>query len=350
MELDALSFHGINAYLQDPKGKRFPLGKPSVNGNTITAVIELDNPRSYSLEWSTSLNARAISAWCEVFRPSGKAGHVKVVRIANHYMAENDPQTQSRSSRGRLELPLHRDAWLWTPRLGPRTGFVTLEIRRLRKPPRETKRPDDDHPGSVVYETDVEMLDDDDDSDGAGKPPHIIFRFDFKPKQVSDSQSESPLPLISRRTIRRSPLRSKGDEREISSDLSELSSDPEPEGPSPSVLENKQKNVHQAEEDTGATSNDNGRSPSGSAEAAEGAVSPADAGDIDLILKKRKLIIQQQEELEEEKRLKRVKREKLVQDLWEDTTARAEKLAEEQHESQQLDDEIQKIQAALHAR
>ncbi|KAJ7684453.1 hypothetical protein DFH06DRAFT_1462784 [Mycena polygramma] len=319
MVLDTLSLRGIDAYLQDPKGKRFPLGKPKVNGNMITAAIEVENPRSYSMEWCTSMNARAISAWCEVFRSGGRAGHIKVVQIANHYMAENEPQTQSRSSRGRLEHPtLHRDAWLWTPPSKP--GFVTLEIRRLRKPPSETKRPNN-QPGSVLLKTDVDMLDD--DSEGAGKPPYIIFRFEFKPKHISDGEAgSSPSSSLRsrRRTIRRSPLkRSKAPVREMSSDLSdELSSASEPEGPPLSILAKKQKNVHGAKEDAGATlANDNGRSPP-AARAAKRAA-PAAEGDVDLILRKRKLIIQRQEEIKEEKRLKRVKREKLVQDLWEDT-------------------------------
>ncbi|KAJ6497108.1 hypothetical protein C8R47DRAFT_1113868 [Mycena vitilis] len=243
MNLDTLSHLGIDACLQDPKGKRFPLGEPSVKGNTITAVIEVENPRSYSMEWRAGPNAGAISAWCEVFRPAGKAGYIKVVRIANHYMAENDPQTQSRSSKGRLELPLRRDAWLWTPRSG--TGFVTLEIRRLRKPPSESKRPNNDHPGSVVFKTDVDMLDD--DSDGAGKPPYIIFRFEFKPKYISDRAAEPPSSsLMTRRTNQRPSLRrSKAPVREMSSDLSELPSDSEAEGPPLAVLvASKQKTVY----------------------------------------------------------------------------------------------------------
>ncbi|KAJ6546848.1 hypothetical protein B0H19DRAFT_1162758 [Mycena capillaripes] len=230
MELDTLSHHGIDAWLQDPKGNRFPLGPPIVDGNKITTVIELDNPKSYSLEWCTSPGAPAINAWCELFRPAGKAGHIKMVRIANHYMAENDLRTQSRSSKGRLELPLQRDAWLWTPR--SKIGVISLEIRRLRSPPRETERQDEKNPGSLIYEIDVDMLDDDNsNSGGETKPPYVIFRFQFKPEEMSDERTDSSSSSqISRRGTRHSSLRSKKTTREKSSDLSELS-ESEPEEP-----------------------------------------------------------------------------------------------------------------------
>jgi hypothetical protein len=42
-------------------------------------------------------------------------------------MAENDSQTQSRSSKGRLELPgIARDAWLRAPSIG--TGDLSIRV------------------------------------------------------------------------------------------------------------------------------------------------------------------------------------------------------------------------------
>jgi hypothetical protein len=83
-------------------------------------------------------------------------------------MSADDPQTQSRSTRGRLELPLKQDAWLGLPynqkkhnRVKPRKGFISLEIRRLRNPPAETQQQGLD---SLVNTVKMEMLDDDDEA------------------------------------------------------------------------------------------------------------------------------------------------------------------------------------------
>ncbi|KAJ7885396.1 hypothetical protein B0H13DRAFT_1889611 [Mycena leptocephala] len=305
---------------------------PIVNGNQIMTTIKVDRPKSYSLEWCKSQDAPAINAWCEIFRPAGKSGHVKIVRIANHYMAEDDPRTQSRSSKGRLELPLQRDTWLWTPPTPKR--FVSLEVRRLRKPPKEKKRLEQDNPGSLLYETDVDMF----DGDGV---PYITFRFEFEVRENTDKKTDLSVSSsrMSRRGIRRAPLRyrSKQDPRGKSSDLSELSSsESDPDGPPlASVVARKKK--HSQVEVRGATSSNN-----------VSAEQVAPEGNIDLLLKKRKTIIQQQEEMEEEKRLKRAKREKLVQDLEKDYKKRTVQLAKEKDESREIDDDIEKMEAALY--
>jgi hypothetical protein len=45
MELDILSHNGIDAWLQDPNGKKFALGPPIVNGNQIMTTIKVDRPK-----------------------------------------------------------------------------------------------------------------------------------------------------------------------------------------------------------------------------------------------------------------------------------------------------------------
>ncbi|KAJ7778701.1 hypothetical protein DFH07DRAFT_795656 [Mycena maculata] len=342
METDKLTHLGIDAYLQGRDGGRLPLGPPSVDGNQITTLVEmLENPKPYCLKWCKNQDSPSINAWCEIFRPSVrvKSGHRKIVRVANHFMSSDDDQTQSRSSKGRLELPLQRDAWLWTPRSG--SGFVSLEIRRLRTPPKETERPDEANPGSLLYEVDMDMLDD--DAKGMAMPPYIIFRFEFKPIENGDGKT-SPVVLSGKKRLeaRRSTLHRKRVQRIQSSDLSELSSsEPEPEGTSAvaSSSIDKRKVVNTRKDDP---QNNNKRSQRPDSEASEQG--------IDVLLKKRKAILREQGEIEEAKKLKRAKHEMLIKALQEDTDARAEKLLEVQYESQQIDDEIEKMEAALQMR
>jgi hypothetical protein len=59
-------------------------------------------------------------------------------------MSAEDTQTQYRSTSGRLDPPLPRDSWIGTPyehntarQNKGRKGYISLEIRRLRKPPKD---------------------------------------------------------------------------------------------------------------------------------------------------------------------------------------------------------------------
>jgi hypothetical protein len=113
-------------------------------------------------------------------------------------MSADDPQTQSRSTRGRLELPLKQDAWLGLPynqkkhnRVKPRKGFISLEIRRLRNPPAETQQEGID---SLVNTVKMEMLDDDDEA--AANPPFIIFRFEFQPAKTGNELISFNSPIL----------------------------------------------------------------------------------------------------------------------------------------------------------
>ncbi|KAJ7671005.1 hypothetical protein B0H17DRAFT_1141652 [Mycena rosella] len=202
---DILTHLDIDAWLQDPKGTRLALSPPVVNGNQITTTIKVENPK--------------------VFRPAGKHGHLKIARIASYFMAANDARTQTRSSHGRLELPLQKNAWLWT---SSRTGFVSLEISRLSHTPRERRPADETDPESMSHEGTLE------DDEGATTLPSIIFRFEFEPKEdptrivtqyISSSSSN-------KRGARRSSLRTRKTYQDQASELSELSSsESEPEGP-----------------------------------------------------------------------------------------------------------------------
>ncbi|KAJ7184450.1 hypothetical protein C8R46DRAFT_1026360 [Mycena filopes] len=162
MEPHTLSLRGIEAWLQDTTGERLPFasGAPKVDGNTIAVVMEVENSKRFSVNWRKIPAAPAINAWCEIFRPTGRGGIMKIKRVANHSMDENLPVTQSRSSRGRLEPPLLPDQWLWTPRSGE--GYIMLEIRRLHQPPKDI---------ILCVENTPE------------EAPYIVFRFEFQLNQ-----------------------------------------------------------------------------------------------------------------------------------------------------------------------
>ncbi|KAJ6606290.1 hypothetical protein DFH09DRAFT_5116 [Mycena vulgaris] len=325
MTADTLTHLGIDAWLQDPKGARLALSPAVVNGNLITTVIEVENPKSYCLHWCKSRDTPSINARCDVFRPVGKSGHVKIARIAHRFMAADDAQTQSRSSQGALELPLQKDAWLWTPRSGSRTGYISLEVRRLRHSPWQSVPMGNEDPELVVDELNGD--------EGATTPPNIIFRFDFKPK--GPARSISSTISSSRRKSRHSPLLIKKTCAQ-SYELSDLSSsESEPERPPV----DKEEHIQIDRRGEGSKTR---LEPDKTLKRA-----PPEQDTVSVLLKKRRTIMQRQEEIEQAKQSKRTKLEKLLQDLEEDTKVRAEKLADDQNESEQIENEIKKIQAAL---
>ncbi|KAF8191562.1 hypothetical protein K438DRAFT_2139027 [Mycena galopus ATCC 62051] len=111
--LEVMGFeHGIDAWLQDPNGKRLALGAPILDGKSITTIVEVESRKSYFVDWS----------------------------------------------------------------------FVTLEIRRLRKPLKKNACLDQSSPGSVLWSTDIDLL----DREGQ---PDIILRFEFKAKGTPVSNS-----------------------------------------------------------------------------------------------------------------------------------------------------------------
>ncbi|KAF9464612.1 hypothetical protein BDZ94DRAFT_1256153, partial [Collybia nuda] len=99
-------------------------------------------------------------------------------------MDETRSITQSRTSKGVLELPLKRWGQLKAPHGS--IGSVWLEIRRTRGPPIERDVIDPEDPGgkTVTCEVEMDLLDDPTEN----KPPWVILQFDFK-KRVADMDS-----------------------------------------------------------------------------------------------------------------------------------------------------------------
>jgi len=343
--MNVLGFRDVQAWLQDRDGNHLPLGLAIVDGNQITTVIEVNPglPKQYHLHWRTSEGTPRINAWCEVFRPLKRKG-VKsdsTVRIANHYMSADNVHSQSRSTRGRLELPLQRDSWLQTPsrskeqvKARKSKKFISLSIKRLRTAPVERKSRDKQNPGALVYSFDMDMFDDDETE------PFVIFRFEFKPNTAQDPQI-SPGPGL-RTSPRKLSLQGKKTSRALSPEISELSSsESEPEVPPSSAAGTRPKGRVQIHSRS-TERNKRQRADSDS----DGA--PA-ARDVDAILKKRKTMLQRQQELRDTKERKRARREELAKKLEDETKALAEKLAEEEKEAEEIERDIERMEAALQA-
>ncbi|KAJ7118908.1 hypothetical protein C8R44DRAFT_185810 [Mycena epipterygia] len=328
---DVLTHLGIDVWLEDRNGSHLPLGLAvvDVNLNKISTVIKIEHPQGYCVRWRKNEAASPMNAWCEIFRPAGKSGHIKTVRIASHVMVADDAQTQTRSSKGRLEHPLPKDAWLWPPRSG--TGFVFLKITQLRTPPTEVERKDQEHPEIILYEFDKDTVLEDD------MLSSIIFQFKFQAPEVICTGGHGTASGLSKQGVRPSALQMKKTRTDPLS--SELSSPSESESDLPLRVVSARKHTQVVAAMTGSL-NKKKKKRKLAAEV------PLEK-DVDVLLKKRKIIMRRQEEIEEAKETKLAKRGKLIKALQDDTKARAAKLAKEKTESEQIEIEIQKLEAAL---
>ncbi|KAJ7700895.1 hypothetical protein B0H17DRAFT_1247688 [Mycena rosella] len=165
-----LSHRGVKAWLQDPQdeGNRLTLGTPAiVEGNQITTIIEVEKPQGFYLNWRMSGNTPSMNAWCEILRPAEESDCTQIVRVSSESMSTTDLQTRVLSTRGHLEVPHARHAWLMVPEY-KEGGYSGL--------PEEICRRDESNPQHLVYETVTDLRDED------TIRPYIIFRFEFKPK------------------------------------------------------------------------------------------------------------------------------------------------------------------------
>src|ERR1700761_1419354 len=121
MRSNTISHRGISAWLQDDNGphqwaayrRSDKCRRLSYETNRRVFIhfsrrfTEKVSNKNYTIEWG-SANGKPLNARCDIFRKQKD----KLVRIGNHWMAADDPKTQFRSSRGRLEVPQERDAFL----------------------------------------------------------------------------------------------------------------------------------------------------------------------------------------------------------------------------------------------
>ncbi|KAJ7221618.1 hypothetical protein GGX14DRAFT_430452 [Mycena pura] len=176
---NTISHRGVRAWLQDDDGNRIPLGHAVIDGGKVTTVVQVKKTTCYSIGWCKTEDGPALNARCEILRPSYSGRNMKV-RIGHHFMAADDEQTQTQHfSKNNLGLPLKIQY----------TRF--LEIRRLREPPKETQRMQDN---KLVREMVFDYL----DNPEQGLPPFITFQFEFstKPNNTRRKTRAPPSPRI----------------------------------------------------------------------------------------------------------------------------------------------------------
>ncbi|KAF7298500.1 Mg transporter [Mycena kentingensis (nom. inval.)] len=169
---DSVSHRGFCVWLQSGE-TRLPLGIPTLNTarDEVTTVVELEKQRvpvrmhiGYSVEWCKTEDASPVNARCEIFRPD-KDGNL--VRIANERMAADEAATQSRTSVGRLELPIqNRDARL-------STGYGAGDAQEYEM---DLDYFSSDDPGDTDLETGLPMR------------PFVTFIFQFKHAKAAETE------------------------------------------------------------------------------------------------------------------------------------------------------------------
>ncbi|KAJ7144918.1 hypothetical protein C8R43DRAFT_1108761 [Mycena crocata] len=226
-----LTHRKLEVWMSDCKGHNIPHGPVAVSGNEISTTVQLPKGTNYSLFWRSSPGTTH-TALCEIF----VLHQGTYLRVGSHFMDKEKPETQCRSSKGRIRSSHESSGWLTSP-LPSKKRFVALEVRRGKSAPiQEIPHAND--------KDDIEMELIDDPDDEPSQPPYIIFRFDFvkatkptTPTRRCSDDSGSPYtstvpqkrktPDSGRTVVLRSPIRA------LSPLFSELTSDEE----SASVLE-----------------------------------------------------------------------------------------------------------------
>ncbi|KAJ7771445.1 hypothetical protein B0H16DRAFT_1513573 [Mycena metata] len=202
---DTLLVHrNIEVWLSDNEDGTILHEKPEMRANTLTASVPLAKGTEYAINWRKHPGT-AHTVFCEIFIPiKGKD-----VRLATHFMDKDRPETQTRSSFGRVNSTLigtKINDWLIAPApSSSKKAFVELRIRRAQGTPIHECVPDPDDPGGHLDDIDIDLVDDEDEA------PFIVFRFNFLPlpKPERNNAESSSKSAVSRKrkyaTRRQSP-------------------------------------------------------------------------------------------------------------------------------------------------
>ncbi|KAF7359144.1 hypothetical protein MSAN_01256000 [Mycena sanguinolenta] len=180
-----LIHRNIEAWLADTENQTIPHGEVVLDGNTMSTTVPLD----YAVHWR-SHPGTTHTVFCEIFV------HGKKTRVATHFMDKDKPETQTRSSLGRISpvvMKSKNNNWLTmkAPTASKKApSHVELHIWQAKDTPIHECRPDPRDLGGHLDEIDIDLID---DANG-GKDPFIIFRFEFvlapqpKPPNVPSPQ------------------------------------------------------------------------------------------------------------------------------------------------------------------
>ncbi|KAJ7042061.1 hypothetical protein C8F04DRAFT_115416 [Mycena alexandri] len=200
---ESLLIHrNLEVWLSDNEDDTIPHEQVEMLGNTLTTSVPLAKGTEYAINWGRYPGTEH-TVFCEIFIPiKGRD-----VRIATHFMDKDKPETQIRSSFGRVNSTLigtKNNDWLIAP--GPsKKAFVELRIRRAQGTPIHQCVPDPDDPGGHLDDIDIDLIDNQDEN----KAPFIIFRFNFVPLPKPERNAESSKSTVPRKrkhqTRRQSP-------------------------------------------------------------------------------------------------------------------------------------------------
>ncbi|KAJ7184490.1 hypothetical protein C8R46DRAFT_1064211 [Mycena filopes] len=189
-----LVHRNLEVWLSDKADERIPHHEVQMHANTLTTSVPLAKGTEYVIHWR-NYPGTFHTTFCEVFVPiKGEPA-----RIATHFMDKDKPETQIRSSFGRVNSGLietQNNDWLIAP--GSKKGFVELHIRRAKGTPIHECVPDPDDPGGHLDNIDIDLVDDADED----KDPFIVFRFNFIPVPKQEpTASSSVQQLLTRHAL-----------------------------------------------------------------------------------------------------------------------------------------------------
>ncbi|KAF8191582.1 hypothetical protein K438DRAFT_1830759 [Mycena galopus ATCC 62051] len=164
-----LIHRNIEVWLADTENQTIPHGEVIMEGNTISTSVPVPKGIDYAVHWRNHPGTTH-TVFCEIFVQGKKT------RIATHFMDKDKPETQTRSSLGRINTLLtksNNNDWLRTPTPSSR-ACVELHIRRAKGTPIHECVPNPADPAGHLDQIDIDLIDED-------KGPFIIFRFQFVP-------------------------------------------------------------------------------------------------------------------------------------------------------------------------
>ncbi|KAJ6546832.1 hypothetical protein B0H19DRAFT_242998 [Mycena capillaripes] len=166
MDMNRLVHRNIEVWLADNENYPIAHGEVKIHGNTITTPISLPQRMDYAVHWRNHPGT-AHTVFCEIF-VSGKK-----TPVATQFMDESMPETQYRSSIGRIDTIRSQD-WLQAP-APSNQAYVELHIRRAKGNPIHNRVADPEDSDDYVDEIEMDLMDDPDE----GQEPFIVFRFEF---------------------------------------------------------------------------------------------------------------------------------------------------------------------------
>lgn len=182
MGFSLLIHRNIEVWLADSEDQTIPHGEVKMHGNTMSTSVSLPKGTDYAIHWRNHPGT-AHTVFCEIFAQGKKN------RVATHFMDKDKPETQTRSSLGRINgliTKSQNNDWLTAP-APSKQAYVELHIRRAKGTPIHECIPNPADPAGHLDQIDIDLIDDPKED----KDPFIIFRFEFVPAPKPERNSNA---------------------------------------------------------------------------------------------------------------------------------------------------------------